>query len=87
MPCSISAKYYIFYTDAENDHAKLMIVSAFPDVIKLTSHSVALELQHLPCPFYCKSVCVGGGFWSGLWQMYEAVERHENYGLPFSSTF
>lgn len=47
MPCSISAKYYIFYTDSANDHAKLMIASAFPNVIKLTNHSIALELQHL----------------------------------------
>jgi len=46
MPCSLSAKYFIFYTDSENDHAKLMNASALPDVAKLISHSVALELQH-----------------------------------------
>lgn len=56
MPCSLSAKYYIFYTESENDHGKLMIASAFPDVINFTSHSIALEVQHLPCPFSCKGV-------------------------------
>lgn len=61
-PCSLSTKCYIFSTDLENDHAKLMIASAFPDVIKLTSHSIALELQHLPCPFSCKGV----EFFSGV---------------------
>lgn len=71
MPCIVSAKYYIFYRESENDHAKLMISSAFCDVIKLTSHSIALELQHLSCPFFCKGVEVVF-FWScretsGVW--------------------
>lgn len=58
MPCSLSAKYYIFYTDSEDDHAKCMMSSAFPDVINLTNHSIALEQQNLACPFSCK----GEGF-------------------------
>lgn len=67
MPCSISAKYYIFYTDSENDHAKLMIASAFPNVVKLTNHSIALELQHLARPFFCRDMgFFSGVVWSGL---------------------
>lgn len=29
MPCSLSAKYFIFYTDSENDHAKLRLPLLF----------------------------------------------------------